>query len=131
VQPPTDRRRARRPDDGADDRLPRRLQRGRHAPRARTRMTLDEARWWAMRGAQSLRPATYRCPLCDSTLHAMSDHMLIAPEGDASRRRHAHTACVVPARETGRLPTYDDWRGTQPRGPGVLTRLWRRGGRAG
>jgi hypothetical protein len=90
-------------------------------------MTLDEARWWAMRGAQSLRPATYRCPLCDGRLHAMSEHTLIAPEGDVSRRRHAHTECVVAARRDGRLPTYDEWRATQPRRPGLLARL-RRGG---
>jgi hypothetical protein len=24
----------------------------------------------------------------------MSDHLLIAPEGDISKRRHAHTECV-------------------------------------
>jgi hypothetical protein len=28
----------------------------------------------------------------------MSDHLLIAPEGDASRRRHAHVDCVRRAR---------------------------------
>jgi hypothetical protein len=38
----------------------------------------------------------------------MSDHMLIAPEGDASRRRHAHTECVVGARKAGRLPLRDE-----------------------
>jgi hypothetical protein len=92
-------------------------------------VTLEEARWWAKRGARSLRPATYRCPLCDGLLHAMSEHTLIAPEGDASRRRHAHTECVVAARAEGRLPTYDEWRATQPRGAGLLSRL-RRGGNA-
>lgn len=40
----------------------------------------------------------------------MSDHVLIAPEGDSSRRRHAHTDCVARAREAGRFRTYDDWR---------------------
>jgi hypothetical protein len=40
----------------------------------------------------------------------MSDHVLIAPEGDSSRRRHAHADCVARAREAGRLLTYDDWR---------------------
>jgi len=41
--------------------------------------------------------------------------MLIAPEGDADRRRHAHTECVLAAREQGRLPLRDEWLATQPR----------------
>src|SRR4051812_42725346 len=53
----------------------------------------------------------------------MSAHMLIAPEGDSARRRHAHTGCVRAAREAGKLRTYDDWRATQPRRPGLLARL--------
>jgi dienelactone hydrolase len=53
----------------------------------------------------------------------MSAHTLIAPEGDAERRRHAHTDCVLAARKAGTLPTYDDWRATQPRRPGLLARL--------
>ena len=76
-----------------------------------------------MRPAQSAKPATYRCPLCGRRLHAMSAHTLIAPEGDAERRRHAHTECVLAARKAGTLPTYDDWRATQPRRPGLLARL--------
>jgi hypothetical protein len=44
-------------------------------------------------------------------LHATSEHALIAPEGDASKRRHAHLECVVAARKRGRLPTQDEWRG--------------------
>ena len=54
-----------------------------------------EARWWAMRPAQNLKPASYVCPLCDGMLHATSEHALIAPEGDVSRRRHAHLECVA------------------------------------
>ncbi|HEY3542229.1 MAG TPA: hypothetical protein VGK79_06775 [Gaiellaceae bacterium] len=54
--------------------------------------------WWSVRPVRSLKPATYRCPLCGDLLHAMSDHLLIAPEGDASRRRHAHSECVRRAR---------------------------------
>jgi predicted esterase len=84
---------------------------------------LDDAHWWATRPAQSTKPATYRCPLCGRQLHAMSAHTLIAPEGDAERRRHAHTRCVLAAREAGTLRTYDDWRATQPRRPGLLARL--------
>jgi dienelactone hydrolase len=68
-----------------------------------------------MRPAQSTKPATYTCPFCRRRLHAMSAHMLIAPEGDAGRRRHAHTECVLAARKAGSLPTYDDWRETQPK----------------
>jgi hypothetical protein len=52
----------------------------------------------------------------------MSEHALIAPEGDMSKRRHAHVACVRAAR----LPSYDDWRRTQPRAPGFFARLLRR-----
>jgi hypothetical protein len=83
---------------------------------------LDQARWWAIRPVRSRKPATYRCPLCGLRLHAMSDHMLISPEGDGDRRRHAHSECVLAAREAGRLPLESEWRATQPRPPS----LWRR-----
>jgi hypothetical protein len=56
---------------------------------------LEPADWWAVRRASSSKPSTYRCPLCGHSLHAMTEHTLIAPEGDASRRRHAHTECVL------------------------------------
>ena len=69
-----------------------------------------EPRWWTVRPAQNLKPATYLCPLCDQYLHAMSEHMLLVPEGDPSRRRHAHSDCVAKARSAGRLPTYDERR---------------------
>jgi hypothetical protein len=84
---------------------------------------LDQARWWAVRPARSRRAATYRCPLCGYRLHAMSDHMLIAPEGDADRRRHAHTECVLAARERGRLPLREEWLRTQPRPPSLMRRI--------
>ena len=87
----------------------------------------DSARWWAVRRAHSRKPATYRCPFCGRPLHAMSEHVLIAPEGDAERRRHAHTHCVQAARSAGRLPTLSEWRATQPRGPGLFSRLFGRG----
>jgi len=51
---------------------------------------LERADWWSIRRAHNSKPATYRCPLCGYRLHAMSEHVLIAPEGDTSRRRHAH-----------------------------------------
>ena len=88
---------------------------------------LEPARWWALRRAQSRKAASYRCPLCGYQLHAMSPHVLIAPEGDTSRRRHAHAECVEAARTAGRLPSYDEWRRTQPRAPGLLQRLFGRG----
>jgi hypothetical protein len=78
-------------------------------------MKLERAAWWSVRSAQNLKPASYRCPLCGYRLHAMSPHLLIAPEGDTRRRRHAHAECVQAAREQGRLPSYDEWRKTEPR----------------
>ncbi|HZR91408.1 MAG TPA: hypothetical protein VFA44_03255 [Gaiellaceae bacterium] len=57
----------------------------------------------------------------------MSPHVLVAPEGDAAGRRHAHTACVESARRAGRLPTRDEWLASEagggPRGRGLP---WRR-----
>ena len=85
-----------------------------------------EPQWWTMRRAHSSKPATYRCPFCGQRLHAMSEHVLIAPEGDVERRRHAHTECAAAAHRAGKLPTYDDWRATQPKRPGLLARLLRR-----
>jgi hypothetical protein len=82
-----------------------------------------DARWYAVRPAQSTKPATYRCPLCGRHLPALSAHMLVLPEGDSSRRRHAHSECVMSARRSGRLPLRDE---AEPRPPGLLTRLLRR-----
>lgn len=69
--------------------------------------------WWEVRRAQNRKPSTYRCPLCGNLLPALSEHMLMVPEGDRSRRRHAHTECVLRARREGRLPTRDEWRQAQ------------------
>ena len=75
---------------------------------------LEPARWWSVRRAQNLKPATYTCPLCDRRLHAMSEHMLLVPEGDSGRRRHAHTDACVPVRarerkaaHASRMDAYD------------------------
>ena len=91
---------------------------------------LQRADWWTIRRAQNRKPATYTCPLCGGFLPALSEHVLIVPEGDSSRRRHAHTACAAAARKAGRLPSRDEWRAAQrgdaPR-PGLLARLLRRG----
>lgn len=90
-------------------------------------MAEQRVRWWSLRPAGSLKPATYRCPLCGQHLPALSEHVLIWPEGDKSRRRHAHTECVVQARKAGKLPTEDEWRRTQPKGPSLWQRLRGRG----
>jgi hypothetical protein len=82
------------------------------------------ARWYAIRPAGSTKPATYRCPLCGQRLPALSAHMLVVPEGNPSRRRHAHTACVMRARRAGRLPLREE---VEPRRPSLLARLLRRG----
>ena len=87
---------------------------------------LPQARWWAVRRAQSSKPATYRCPFCGRHLPAMSEHMLMFPEGDKGRRRHAHTKCVLAARERGQLMLREDWLATQPRPPSWWRRLWGR-----
>src|SRR6266571_1265985 len=63
-------------------------------PRAGQTSGMEAPRWWTMRRAHSNRPSTYRCPFCGGLLHAMSEHMVIAPEGDVEHRRHAHTQCV-------------------------------------
>jgi len=83
---------------------------------------LTEPRWWELRRAQSTKPASYTCPFCGERLHAMSEHALIAPEGDAERRRHAHTDCVISARRAEKLPTYDEWRRAEPQGRRWLRR---------
>lgn len=81
------------------------------------------ARWYELRPASNLKPATYRCPLCGEHLPALSEHTLVWPEGDKARRRHAHTECVLSARREGRLPLRDE---VEPRRPGLLARLLRR-----
>jgi hypothetical protein len=82
-----------------------------------------KARWYAVRPAANRKPATYRCPLCGGLLPALSEHMLVLPDGDSARRRHAHTACVASARRAGRLPLREE---VEPRGPGPLARGARR-----
>jgi hypothetical protein len=76
---------------------------------------LEPAEFYTVRRAQNRKPATYRCPLCGYRLHAMSPHVLVAPLGDTSRRRHAHAECVAAANLPG-----------PPRRPGLLERLRKR-----
>jgi hypothetical protein len=78
--------------------------------------------WWTVRRAQNLKPATYRCPFCRELLPALSEHVLVMPEGDPRRRRHAHTACVRAERAAGRLRFRDE---VEPRRPRLLGRLRR------
>jgi hypothetical protein len=87
---------------------------------------LPPAPWWTARRAANRKPATYRCPICGRHLPALSEHMLIAPEGDTRRRRHAHTACVLAARRRGELVLRDEWLRAQPRPPSLWRRLLRR-----
>jgi hypothetical protein len=82
-----------------------------------------DARWYAVRAAANRKPSTYRCPLCGGLLPALSAHMLVLPEGDPSRRRHAHTDCVLRARESGSLRLREE---VDPPPPGWLARLRRR-----
>ena len=82
------------------------------------------ARWYVVRRAGNRKPATYRCPLCGGLLPALSEHMLVVPEGDLSRRRHAHAECVARARRDGRLPFREE---VEPRRAGIIARLLGRG----
>jgi hypothetical protein len=88
--------------------------------------SLPPAPWWTVRRAANRKPATYRCPFCGHLLPALSEHMLIAPEGDTRRRRHAHSECVVAARRRGQLPLREEWLRSQPRRASMWRRLLRR-----
>lgn len=88
------------------------VQPARPAP-GKKRSKPSKPRWWEARRAHNTKPSTYTCPLCHQLLPALSDHMLLFPEGDHGHRRHAHTACVLKARQEGRLPTRDEWLAAQ------------------
>src|SRR6516162_8847291 len=88
---------------------------------------LPSAPWWTVRRATNRKPATYRCPICGHLLPALREHMLIAPEGDTRRRRHAHSECVLAARRRGELVLRDEWLRAQPRPPAVWRKLVGRG----
>ncbi len=64
----------------------------------------------------------YTCPLCDGPIHAATEHMLITPEGNPNRRRHAHIECVREAIGAGLLPGRSDESGPRKRWFG----RWRR-----
>ena len=84
------------------------------------------ADWWELRRATNRKPATYTCPLCGKRLLAMTEHALIVPDVDATRRRHEHLECVPPARARGELPTRSEWKRAQrPPRESVRARLRR------
>ena len=82
-----------------------------------------DARFYVIRRAVSAKPATYRCPLCGQRVPALIEHLLVTPDGEPRRRRHAHAECVRRAREAGRLPLREE---IEPRPPGLLRRILRR-----
>jgi hypothetical protein len=90
------------------------------------RASFDGAAWYAVRRAQNRKPATYTCPFCGRYLLALSEHVLVTPEGDSQRRRHAHPGCATRARAAGRLPSRSEWLRAQPRPPAWWRRLLRR-----
>jgi len=83
----------------------------------------DRVQWWETRPAQSNQPKTYICPFCHRRLLAMNPNTLLFPEGDRSRRRHAHTSCVAAERKAGRLLTKSEWKRRQ-RSHGQAKRPW-------
>lgn len=88
--------------------------------------TLPPAWWYSVRRAVGNKPSTYTCPFCRGHLLALTEHVLVAPEGDTTRRRHAHTRCTLEARNAGTLPSLDEWRASQPAPPGLWARLRRK-----
>jgi hypothetical protein len=82
--------------------------------------SFGDARWYAVRPAANRKPTTYRCPFCGELLPALGPHMLVLPEGETTRRRHAHTACTMTARRDGRLPLREE---VVPTRRGLLARL--------
>ena len=83
-------------------------------------MEFEDARWYAIRRATNAQPKTYRCPLCGARFPALTEHLLVVPDGEPRRRRHAHATCVTAARRAGRLPLREE---VEPRPPGLLRRL--------
>ena len=85
-----------------------------------------EPQWWEVRTAQNRKAVTYRCPFCRQPLPSLMEHVLVLPEGDTRRRRHAHTECALAEKRAGRLPSKDQWLSEQPRKPSRFSRLFAR-----
>jgi hypothetical protein len=83
----------------------------------------EPVRWWEIRHAQGQQAKTYTCPLCHGRFLAMVPHVLLSPEGDRDRRRHAHATCVSRRRAAGTLLTKSEWQRSQ-RPPGAEGRPW-------
>lgn len=83
---------------------------------------MPPADWYTVRRAINSKPSTYTCPFCGERFMSLTGHVLVSPEGDTGRRRHAHTQCTLEERAAGRLPSRDEWLATQPARP----RWWRR-----
>lgn len=47
----------------------------------------EPARWWTIRAAQNLKPATYRCPFCDELLPARDEWLRTQPTQPGPLRR--------------------------------------------
>jgi hypothetical protein len=86
----------------------------------------DAPKWWAIRHAENLKPVTYVCPFCEELLPALKPHVLVLPEGDVRRRRHAHAECAMAEKRAGRLPSREQYESTQPSRPGRFSRLLQR-----
>ena len=84
-----------------------------------------DARWYAIRraGRRSRRRTAARCAA--ATCRRSASTCSWCPRATRSRRRHAHTKCVMRARKAGRLPLREE---VEPRRPGIFARLLRRGG---
>lgn len=87
---------------------------------------MGSVRWWEMRPAQGRQAKTYTCPICHGLLLAMQPNTLLYPEGDAQRRRHAHTACVIEQRKAGKLVTKAEWEKSHRPPQAASRRWWRR-----
>ena len=75
------------------------------------------ADWWTIRRRARTPSRQHRCPLCGYRLHAMSPHVLIAPEGDTTAAARTRRVCRRRARR--RRAPGDRSRETQPREPGA------------
>jgi hypothetical protein len=72
------------------------------------RIGLGKRSRYPLRATRRTRVASAAAVSLPSPMLARAEHKLpvgdYAPEGDVDRRRHAHTACGVAARQAGRLP---------------------------
>jgi hypothetical protein len=84
-----------------------------------------DAEWWDVRMARNPSGAIYTCPLCDGPVHSATEHMLVTPEGNSERRRHAHMDCVREAISTDRLTVRTQPEDQRPKWFRRARRRWR------